>query len=81
MRPADGGNDVQSLSRPERNAVNAIEEPRVKEIDSPYLTGRQAAAYLNIAYGTFRNYATRIRRTRFGRYRREDLDKFAMQKR
>jgi hypothetical protein len=50
----------------------------VPPVASPYLTARQAAAYLGIAYGTFRNKATRIRKMpQTGRYRREDLDAFA----
>jgi hypothetical protein len=44
---------------------------------SPYLTARQAAAYLNVSYGTFRNWATQIKRTKTGRYRKDDLDHFA----
>ena len=50
-------------------------------IDSPFLTAREAAAYLRVSYGTFRNWATQITRTRHGRYRREDLDRFAQRKR
>ena len=49
-------------------------------IESPYLTPKEAASYLNIAYGTFRNWAKDIRRQRTGRYRREDLDAFAQRR-
>lgn len=53
----------------------AVEMPT---IESPYLTAAEAAAYLRIAYSTFRKVATRIRRMpATGRYRREDLDAFA----
>ena len=49
--------------------------------DSPYLTAKQAAAYLNVSYGTFRHRAKNIKRTRTGHYRREDLDHFAAHRR
>lgn len=49
--------------------------------DTPYLTAKEAAAYLNVSYGTFRNWATRIKRSRTGRYRRDDLDHFATTRR
>lgn len=45
--------------------------------ESPYYTAREAAAYLRIAYGTFRNWATQIKRNNLGRYHRADLDRFA----
>jgi excisionase family DNA binding protein len=46
--------------------------------DSPYLTAKEAAAYLRISYSTFRKCATKIRRMpSTNRYRREDLDEFA----
>jgi hypothetical protein len=45
---------------------------------SPYLTAREAAAYLNIAYSTFRGRARLIRRApQTGRYTREALDEYA----
>lgn len=50
-------------------------------IDSPYLTAREAAAYLRVTYGTFRHWAVKITRSKTGRYRREDLDKFAATRR
>lgn len=47
-------------------------------IESPYLTAKQAAAYLGIAYSTFRKKACQIpTMAQTGRYRREDLDKWA----
>lgn len=49
--------------------------------ESPYLTAKEAAAYLRVSYGTFRNWATKIKRHRTGRYRREDLDEFARTRR
>jgi len=55
--------------------------PPEARIPSPYLTAKGAAEYLNVGYGTFRNWATKIRRTRTGRYRREDLDNFAQMRR
>lgn len=51
--------------------------PAPPPIPSPYLTAKEAAAYLNVAYGTFRHIATRIRRCRHGRYHRDDLDAYA----
>lgn len=41
-----------------------------------YLTARQAAAYINVPYTTFRKIATQIKRCRFKRFRKADLDKF-----
>lgn len=51
-------------------------------VASPYLTARDAAAYLGIAYSTFRKRACRIRcQPQTGRYRRDDLDAFAASQR
>lgn len=48
---------------------------------SPYLTAKEAAAYLRIAYSTFRKKAKRIKRQPgTGRYRVEDLEAFAAKK-
>lgn len=45
---------------------------------SPYLTAKEAAVYLKISYSTFRKKARLIRKQPgTGRYRREDLDRFA----
>jgi hypothetical protein len=45
---------------------------------SPYLSAREAAAYLNIAYSTFRKRAVRIKRTpQTNKYTREALDDYA----
>jgi hypothetical protein len=47
-------------------------------VESPYLTAKQAAAYLKIAYSTFRDRARLIKRApQTKRYRREDLDEYA----
>jgi excisionase family DNA binding protein len=47
-------------------------------VNTPYLTARQAAEYLNISYSTFRKKARYIRKMPgTSRYRREDLDAFA----
>jgi hypothetical protein len=45
--------------------------------DAKYLTAKEAAVYLGLTYGTFRHKATKIRRTKHGRYTREALDDFA----
>jgi hypothetical protein len=46
--------------------------------DTPYLTSKEAAAYLRLSYSTFRKRATKIKRMpSTGRYRREDLDAYA----
>lgn len=46
--------------------------------DTPYMTSKEAAAYLRLAYSTFRKRATKIKRMPgTGRYRREDLDAYA----
>ncbi len=53
-----------------------MDSPRT--VESPYLNAREAAAYLNIAYSTFRKrrkYIRRVPGTR--RFRREDLDAYA----
>jgi hypothetical protein len=55
-----------------------IENGTKTSILSPYLTAKEAAAYLRISYSTFRKKATKIKRQPgTGRYRREDLDMFA----
>lgn len=56
-----------------------MNEPQpAPKIESPYLTAKEAAAYLGIAYSTFRKRATQIKRMpQTGRYRREDLDLWA----
>lgn len=46
-------------------------------IESPFLTAVEAARFLNIAYGTFRKVATRIKRCRHGRYHVDDLLAYA----
>jgi excisionase family DNA binding protein len=61
--------------------VIAGQLPTAPKTPSPYLTAREAADYLNVSYGTFRNWATRIKRAKTGRYRREDLDQFASTRR
>lgn len=44
----------------------------------PYYTARQAAAYLGLAYCTFRKRATRITfQAQTGRYHRDDLNAYA----
>lgn len=49
-----------------------------KHQGSPYLSAREAASYLRIAYSTFRKRATRIKRTpQTLKYTREDLDEYA----
>mgnify|MGYP001153130515 CR=1 FL=1 len=55
--------------------------PAPPAVPSPYLTAEEAAAYLRISYGTFRNHAHKIPKTRHGRYRIADLDKYAAGKR
>jgi hypothetical protein len=51
-------------------------------IASPYLTAREAAAYLRVSYSTFRKRAIFIKRCpQNNKYRREDLDAFAMSNR
>ncbi|MCE9560576.1 MAG: helix-turn-helix domain-containing protein [Planctomycetes bacterium] len=60
-----------------RNEQGKAKRPE-PQIESPYLTAKQAAAYLNVQYGTFRNWATQIKKTRTGRYTREALDYFAL---
>lgn len=46
--------------------------------ESPYMTAREAAAYLRISESTFRKKARLIRRQPgTGRYRKDDLDEFA----
>jgi hypothetical protein len=60
----------------ELQALGIIDQEQPKP-DSPYLTAKQAARYLNVAYGTFRNWAYHIPKTRTGRYTREALDHFA----
>ena len=49
--------------------------------DTPYLTSKQAARYLNVPYSTFRKHATQIKRTRTKRYTRDALDKWAQSRR
>ncbi len=57
---------------------NAEQIDREVELRSPYLTARQAAAYLGISYSTFRKKA-RLIKVMPGtyRYRREDLDEYS----
>lgn len=55
-------------------------ERRLAKPADAHLTAKQAAEYLGIAYGTFRKIATQIPRTKNGRYRREDLDKYSRRK-
>ncbi|OWK46591.1 helix-turn-helix domain-containing protein [Fimbriiglobus ruber] len=66
-------------------ALAAREKAKTKQparpVDSPYLTAREAATYLNVSYGTFRNWAVQIKRQKTGRYRKEDLDHFAKSRR
>jgi len=48
-------------------------------MESPYLTAREAAAYLKVSYSTFRKRARRINRMPgTKRYRPADLDAFAL---
>lgn len=49
----------------------------VLPVPSPYLKSKQAAAYLNMSYSSFRKIATLIRRARHGRYHVDDLNAFA----
>jgi hypothetical protein len=53
--------------------------PASEAITSPYLTAREAAAYLRMSYSTFRKRAIFIKRCpQNNKYRREDLDAYAM---
>lgn len=46
--------------------------------DSEYLTAKEAAVYLNLSYGAFRNRATTIpRMPQTKRYKKSDLDMWA----
>lgn len=69
------------MSNCETNAILARLdriEAKLAAVESPYLTPVEAAAYLKIAYSTFRKIATKIRRSpQTGNYRREDLDEYA----
>ena len=48
------------------------------QIASPYLTAKEAAAYLRLAYSTFRKRAKYIaRQPQTGRYHVADLDDYA----
>jgi len=62
-----------SVRRPRKSVT-------LRPFESPYLTAREAAHYLGMTYGTFRNIATRITRTAHGRYTRTALDSFASKK-
>lgn len=46
-------------------------------IASPYLTAKEAAIYLRLSYGTFRQKARSIRKCHTGRYHVADLDAYA----
>jgi hypothetical protein len=52
--------------------------PASETVTSPYLTAREAAAYLRISYSTFRKKACMIRVCKAtGRYKKEYLDEYA----
>lgn len=52
-------------------------EARLEKPPESHLTAKQAAAYLGVAYSTFRGWACSIRQQKTGRYRKQDLDHFA----
>jgi excisionase family DNA binding protein len=58
---------------------------KTKDIDSPWLTAAQAAAYLQVALGTVRNWTSalfipHVKRGGLVRYHREDLDRWLRQR-
>ncbi|OWK46594.1 helix-turn-helix domain-containing protein [Fimbriiglobus ruber] len=72
--------EVMELAAEARAAREKAKQP-ARPVDSPYLTAREAALYLNVSYGTFRNWATKIKKQKTGRFRKEDLDNFAKTRR
>lgn len=71
---------AELVARIERD-LNDLKTLLGKAPSKEYMTAKEAADYLNVTYGTFRNWATRIKRSKTGRYRREDLDHFAQNRR